>query len=145
MGRIRSLSVRGISFPVLGPALALVGITPTAAVADAPDDSVVTFSAPELQNASTKVVRGKKAMRTDVNGQRIPSCIYEVSILLPPGVPALEQHEIAQDTDSCVLTLVEGVPADTEGLEAGQTSAVAAATESGGRVNAWFEEPRVST
>jgi hypothetical protein len=92
-----------------------------------------------LLDAETKTIQGKKSFKTDVaTGKKIPSCSYEVSIELPEGASALEQHEVAEDTATCLMTIVEGIPVDAPTLP---LSAAAVTRYGGARLNAWFEDP----
>jgi hypothetical protein len=54
---------------------------------------VSRFPAPPLEDEKTVVVQGTRVTH-HVQGEDVESCRYSVSISVPPGVPALEQHEV---------------------------------------------------
>jgi hypothetical protein len=83
----------------------------------------------------------------------VSGCQYDVALSVPPGVPALEQDEIAQDANTCTMTVVEGVPMDAAdtasstssrsvGPEGASGSSLLGPTQtSKGQYDTWVEDP----
>jgi hypothetical protein len=101
-------------------------------------------------------------IRITIQGQHIiGGCQYEGEVVVRPGQPAVEQHEVLEDPTTCTLMMEQGTPVDGNGPHSDRTghatlsvsneamgaqpvstfSAAAATTHSAGYSKTWVEDP----